>query len=127
MVCANCHRGIHSGDIMVPDNWESFYNEDVAEELRNKVHAKVYYCKRCGKEKSRSGVLCFDCSRAAARKAQRPSREELKGLIRTTPFIRIALMYNVSDNAIRKWCEKMELPSKQKEILSFSDDEWEKI
>jgi len=36
-------------------------------------------------------------------------------------------MYNVSDNAIRKWCIAMKLPSSKKEINNYSNEEWEKI
>ena len=34
---------------------------------------------------------------------------------------------NVTDNAIRKWCIGYDLPSKKKDINSYSDEEWEKI
>lgn len=55
------------------------------------------------------------------------TREELKNLIRTTPFTRIGEQYNVSDNAVRKWCDKYNLPRKVSEIKQYSDEEWEKI
>ena len=55
------------------------------------------------------------------------SREELKKLIRTTSFTQIGKQFNVSDNAIRKWCIKYNLPKTVKEIKSYSDEEWELI
>jgi len=36
-------------------------------------------------------------------------------------------MFKVSDNAVRKWCKKYNLPSKRKDIQKYSDIEWEKI
>lgn len=39
----------------------------------------------------------------------------------------IGQMYNVSDNAIRKWCKIENLPSKKADIKSYSDEEWFKI
>ena len=63
----------------------------------------------------------------AQRKVIRPSREELKQLIRTIPFTRIAEQFGVSDNAIRKWCKAENLPSKKSEINQYSVSEWEKI
>ena len=57
----------------------------------------------------------------------RPTREELKNLIRNKPFTQIAKLYNVSDNAIRKWCMAMDLPIKKSDINKLSDFEWEKI
>jgi uncharacterized protein YjcR len=55
------------------------------------------------------------------------TREELKQLIRTTPFTKIGEKYNVSDNAIRKWCIQYNLPTKKTEIKKYSNEEWEKI
>ena len=55
------------------------------------------------------------------------SREELKLLIRTTPFLQIGEQFGVSDNSIRKWCDKFNLPRKKSEINSYSDEEWELI
>ena len=55
------------------------------------------------------------------------SREELKKLIRTTPFTTIGKQYGVTDNAVRKWCDKYNLPRKVKEIKSYSDEEWKLI
>ena len=127
LVCANCHRGIHSNNINIPNNWRSFYNENIAKQLIEETHAKKYYCKICGKEKSRDGVLCVECARKASRLVERPDRQTLKKLIREKPFVQIGLMYNVSDNAIRKWCISMNLPSSKKQINNYSDDEWEKI
>ena len=55
------------------------------------------------------------------------TREELKNKIRNFPFTKIAEEQNVSDNAIRKWCIGYNLPSKKKEINSYSDEEWDLI
>ena len=55
------------------------------------------------------------------------TKEELKDLIRTIPFTEIGRKYNVSDNAIRKWCDKFNLPRKKSDIQKFSDEEWSKI
>ena len=55
------------------------------------------------------------------------TREELKNLIRTTSFIQIGKQFKVSDNAIRKWCLKFNLPKTKKEINSYSNKEWELI
>ena len=45
-------------------------------------------------------------------------------MIRTIPFTVIGKNFGVTDNAIRKWCIDYNLPSKKKDILSFSDEEW---
>ncbi len=55
------------------------------------------------------------------------TREELKEMIRTESFLSIGKRFEVSDNAIRKWCVRYNLPKTKKEILNFSDEEWKLI
>ena len=55
------------------------------------------------------------------------TREELKEMIRTESFLSIGKRFEVSDNAIRKWCVRYNLQKKKKEILNFSDEEWKLI
>jgi len=55
------------------------------------------------------------------------TREELKKLIRIMPFTQIGQKFNVSDNAIRKWCDRYNLPRKSSEIKKISNDEWANI
>lgn len=87
------------------------------------------YCKSCGKELYlySGGNLCNKCVSITRRVCERPAREELKNLIRTTPFTTIAKRFGVSDNSIRKWCEGYKLPKKSKEIKQISDKEWKNV
>ena len=48
-------------------------------------------------------------------------------MIRSIPFTKIGELYNVSDNAIRKWCDSYSLPRSSKEIKSYTSEEWDKI
>ena len=84
-------------------------------------------CPQCGGPMHPISSLCAECYKIAQRLHERPSREELKNLIRTTPFTQIGKQFNVSDNAIRKWCVSENLPAKASEIKQYSDAEWEKI
>ena len=56
-----------------------------------------------------------------------PDKDTLKELIRNKTFCDIGREYGVSDNAVRKWCDKYSLPRTKKEIKSLSQDEWDKI
>ena len=85
------------------------------------------YCKTCGIEISSKATNCVSCSQKLRQVVGRPTREELKLLIREVPFTHIAEIYYVSDNAIRKWCDKYKLPRTKKEINSYSNKEWEDI
>ena len=47
------------------------------------------------------------------------SKEELIELLRRYSFLQIGKIYNVSDNAVRKWCKKYNLPYRRKEVTIF--------
>jgi len=51
--------------------------------------------------------------RPNTRKVLRPSKEELEKMIREMPMVRIAKKYNVTDNAIRKWCKYLQIDFKK--------------
>ena len=60
------------------------------------------YCKKCGKEIYKGSTYCTQCFHLESRTCERPSREELKHMIRTTSFTTIGKQYGVTDNTIRK-------------------------
>ena len=84
-------------------------------------------CKKCGKLIQDNSNYCEECVKIVYRTVDRPTREELKKLIREVPFTQIGKTYGVSDNSIRKWCDFENLPRTKKAINSYSDEEWEKI
>ena len=110
---------------------EVHHQKDFVYPLRNTkkniVTKRDTFCLDCGKKITSQAKRCVSCAQKAQQRCERPSREELKGLIRTESFVEIARRYSVSDNAIRKWCKKEGLPSKRKDINSYSDEEWENI
>ena len=140
LVCGNCHAEIHDGLINIP--LFTSINEELLKEKNNEkgytltTKGKIVkpeketiknYCPTCGKEITWDAYYCADCWAKQQRIVDRPNREQLKKLIRTTPFTKIGEMFNVSDNAIRKWCDTEHLPRTKREINSYSDDEWEQI
>ena len=56
-----------------------------------------------------------------------PNREELKRLIRNTPFTVIGKQYGVSSAAVVKWCKNMKLPWRKTDIDTFTDKEWNSL
>ena len=112
-VCPNCNQQL-----------------DTTNGKNRKKHQKKYYCIDCGAEISKGSIRCVSCynkAKTISLEDMPVSREELKFLIRTKPFTRIGEQFGVSDNAIRKWCDKFSLPRKATEIKKFSDEEWSKI
>lgn len=88
---------------------------------------KRHYCSDCGKEIYKGAVRCKECAAKAQRIVTRPSREELKSLIRSKSFVDLGKIYGVSSNAIKKWCKNYNLPSKRSDIKKISDEEWSLI
>lgn len=133
LLCANCHREVHNGFIDINSLSPSFSEErakEIDELVRLTKTGKIWYCKECGTEVTYGNNRCAKCAAVARRvtkNGERPSREELKTLIRTTPFTQIARCYGVTDNAIRKWCDQVGLPRKATEIKQYTDEEWENI
>lgn len=113
--------------------------KDVAKKLidlcssRKQIKTQKYFkiCPYCKKEfyptHSEQKYCSYECSAKGQQKVDRPEREELKQLIRTTSFLEIGRQFGVSDNAVRKWCDRYNLPRKATEIKKFSDIEWNKI
>ena len=84
-------------------------------------------CIDCDKIINNRSQRCEDCEHKRQRKTEWPQRDELKKLIRTQSFSSIEKKYNVSDNAIRKWCKNYNLPTKKSEIKKYSDEEWKEV
>lgn len=76
------------------------------------IHKKKY-CLDCGKEIWKDAIRCSICNKIAMRKVHnRPSAEELYNLLKNNSFVAVGKMFNVSDNAIRKWCKSYGLSSR---------------
>lgn len=131
LVCSNCHREIHEG--LITKELKSSYNIDKAKEISERIkrlkHHQDRYCPKCGEIISQKAKYCPKCANELRQKVERPSREELKYLIRNESFLGIARLYDnkITDSTIRKWCDKYNLPRTKKEINSYSNEEWESV
>lgn len=83
-----------------------------------------YYCPDCGVEITKGAIRCRECANKAQYTVQRPSREELKQMIRTMSFEQLGRNFGVDGNAIRKWCDTYKLPRRKCDIKKYSDEEW---
>ena len=116
-----------SFDDYLVENIFSNYHRLSDEELYNYSQRQHSYCINCGREITLNSSRCIECNNFLQRTVERPNRDELKNLIRTTPFVHIAKKYNVTDNTIRKWCDAENLPRKVSEIKKISEEEWKLI
>lgn len=133
MLCPNCHalqEGNSGANIGAYDKQQAYIHGTT-------VPTKEQHpCPQCGKlcgTDTKTG-MCKSCAAKASTsrirvvaQENRPSKEELKNLIRTKSFLEIGRIYGVSDNAIRKWCVAEKLPSTKKEINQYSNEDWENI
>ena len=98
------HVAFHSG-------CEVYLDKDV---WVAKIH-KNYICPICGNTKNLHADVCIKCH--SIKKANRiPDRDILMDLLLHYPMTQIGKMFGVSDNAIRKWCKKYNLPFSKKDI-----------
>lgn len=87
-------------------------------------------CPICNKKfigRNTQKFCSYECSSKSQRVSERPSREDLKNLIRNESFLSIGKKFNVTDNTIRKWCKSMNLPFRKTEINKYTNEEWDKI
>ena len=119
LVCANCHREIHEGlysnEFLLE---KQIYDEDYAKTLTTLKKDITINCSKCGAQIARDTLtgLCGKCARLASRKCEHPTREELKELLQKYSFTELGRMYGVSDNSVRKWCIKYNLPHRKRDI-----------
>lgn len=115
-VCPNCNQQLET------TGYKNFRTQ-----CKNK---KVYYCPCCGEQVSRKDKWCMACYHKSQVKSTSElpvSREELKNKIRNMSFLQIGKEFNVSNNTIKKWCIKYDLPTRKRIIESISDNEWNNI
>lgn len=90
--------------------------------------SKQKFCIDCGKLIDQRATRCKSCAaKLKNRKVERPSREKLKEEVRKESFTRLANKYGVSDKTISKWCVAYNFPSKKREIMKYTEEEWQKF
>lgn len=101
--------------------------EETREANGKNINEPQYKCESCGSPVYTKNSMCVSCARLASRKVERPNREDLKKLIRTTSFTSIGKKYEATDNAVRKWCKAYKLPFRVQDIKKYNDKEWEEV
>jgi arsenate reductase-like glutaredoxin family protein len=99
LLCSNCHREEHNPDM-------TFSGEKTeSNPSLNRTLKPTGKCPSCQTNVFGTKFCSHLCAANAQRRAERPSREELEKLLKTTPLLQIGKMHKVSDNAIRKWAK----------------------
>lgn len=121
-VCPNCNQQLET------TGFKTMRTKNESKECQEMIK-EPNHCIDCGKVICDRANRCVNCANKyrGQQKESRISKEELKEKIRFLPFTKIGEEYGISDNAVRKWCDKYNLPRTKKEINKYSDEEWEKI
>lgn len=106
-------QGINTGRY-----WKHDRTYPIQTKYKNNCHIKKdpVRCCDCGKEVFRESKRCINCERKrrnSNRMIGKPSKETLFNLLTLHKnFTKVAKMFNVTDNALRKWCKAYGLPYK---------------
>lgn len=88
----------------------SWYDKNQSYPIRKK-NTNTYFCSECGKQlfSNCKTHLCMDCYNKSRTK-NIPTKDELFALLSNNSFLAVGKMFNVSDNAVRKWCDNYNIP-----------------
>ena len=116
LVCANCHRKIHSGLIEGPkENLKEIIVELYGPlgfgRVKNTSKKITKNCDYCGKQfETYNKKFCsMKCSHMASRKVKRPDEQQLLQEIESSSWKAIGRKYGVCDNTIRRWARGYDL------------------
>ena len=114
--------------------FDKIITQTVQDDIRSEcmdVKRNINRCVDCGCMISRGATRCYNCENTERHKLANEripvDRDELKVLIRDEPFTVIGERYRVTDNCVRKWCKKYNLPYRASDIKKYTDDEWNNI
>ena len=84
----------------------------------NRIENLQFICPNCD---SQQDTYCYKNKHKYVKKV-RPTKEELIKDILTLSLVKIGKKYGVSDNAVRKWCKKYDLPFRYNDIKNFKNN-----
>lgn len=97
------------------NNGKIWYNDKINYPIRKPKRIQKQYCKECGKElySYNTSGLCHRCLNL--QQEEPPiSKDELEQLLFKHSFVYVGKLFNITDNAVRKWCDKYNLPRHSK-------------
>ena len=107
--------GVSDQAISDINNGRAWVRDDIDYPIRNTFEAKkiIWNCNLCGKVlsgKTKSG-LCRNClNKSIEDNSSIPDKEILYNLLLQHPFTYVGDIFGVTSNAIRRWCDKYNIP-----------------
>lgn len=100
MLCPNCNSQQSTFC-----RWQgSFIKSRHPDEFLKHEESKRNKCS-CGEGIFRTSSMCNKCKGIKMRKTDRPTKEELEGMIKTMTWVDIGKRHGVSDSTVRKWAK----------------------
>lgn len=86
-------------------------------------HKKLvrYYCIDCGKSICKGSTRCKSCAVTYRMDSNGliPDKDKLTEDLKVLSFVAIGKKYGVSDNGVRKWCKRYDLPFRLKDLKEW--------
>ena len=100
------HSRYHQTGIKLQNEDGTWYSPEIVKECKE--------CKNKFSTSSNAQIFCStECNYIGKRKTNRPTKEHLLNiLLEFKNFTKVGIKFNVSDNAIRKWCKAYGLSTK---------------
>lgn len=111
------HTAFHMGNKIYEDNgiWHAYKKS--LKDNNKKYLLKI--CPICNENlMDRKATMCRDCYNKR-RSTYIPEKAVLENLILSHSMTEIGRIFSVSDNAVRKWCKKYELPFKIQDLKEY--------
>jgi hypothetical protein len=89
LLCNNCHRELHDGLFSLLKNQITFNKEKYNEYLGSKKYSSKNVCSNCGKFTNNKSYCSYSCSHENRRKVERPTKDELRELIKLYSYNKI--------------------------------------
>lgn len=100
LVCPNCHSQIHN-------------------KCGKKRHKAKYNCRFCNDKCYSKTKICRKCHIKELKKDIPSKQEIIDNFIKVKSFIGLGKIYNVTDNAVRKWCKFYNIPFRTKDFKKY--------
>lgn len=114
--------GLSHVSISYINNGRTWHDDDLTYPLREpvgvtpkEIREKKCFCIDCGKQITNKAKRCYECNllylKEKNRKQPSVTRNELEKLLlqNNGNFVEVGKIFNLTDNAIRKWCDKFGL------------------
>jgi len=110
ILCRNCHWELDHGLLNLAITLKTEFGLKIIKNHKwphaphtSSTKRKEVPCLTCGTFTKNKAYCSPECFHNATRKGGRPDKEKLKELLKHKSFTSVGKMYDVSDNAIRKW------------------------